>query len=129
MDADDVEFAFKGSRTGRPGASSNQDDYDSEEDEEEEATKSTENPNLISQSFKRQTTNEEIAKAIMAVSASSKPLEVHFMAGSIHGNLGGNLKVVSSGLTSFLNALQTKPIEKLVISTGKQKGLHRGEKC
>ena len=65
----------------------------------------------------------------MTVSTSSKPLEVHFMAGSIHGNLGGNLKVVQSGLTSFLNALQTKPIEKLVISTGKQKGLHRGEKC
>ena len=40
VDADDVEFAFKGSRTGRPGASSNQDDYDSEEeDDEEEATK------------------------------------------------------------------------------------------
>ena len=65
----------------------------------------------------------------MAVSQSSKPLEIHFMAGSIHGNLSGNLKVVQSGLTSFLKALQTKPIEKLVISTGKQKGLFHGERC
>ena len=32
-------------------------------------------------------------------------------------------------MTTFLKAIQSKPIEKLVISTGKQKGTIRGVKC
>ena len=62
---------------------------------------------------------EEISAKILQVSNSVKPISVSMMAGSVHGNLEGNLKVVQSGLSAFLKALQTKPIEKLVISTGK----------
>ena len=72
---------------------------------------------------------EEISNKIQLLGASTKPLSIHFTAGSINGNLEGNLKVVQAGLASFLRALQSKPIERLVISTSKQKGDFKGQKC
>ena len=48
LDADDIEFAFKGSKTTRQGSSSNQDDYDSEDDDEEDTSVPANNPNMIS---------------------------------------------------------------------------------
>ena len=100
-----------------------------EEDSEEQNSPASQNIVSISQSFKRSTTMEEISNQIIAVSSSNKPIHVNFLAGSIQGNLAGNLKVVQSGLSSFLKTLQSKPIEKLVITTGKQKGTINGKKC
>ena len=72
---------------------------------------------------------QEISDQIMTVTHATKPLHVTFLAGSVHGNLEGNLRVVQSGLASFLKSIQTKRIEKLVISTGKQKGQYKGQPC
>ena len=72
---------------------------------------------------------DEISAQIAFIAQTKQPLSVHFSAGSIYGNLEGNLKVVQSGLTTFLKVIQSKPIERLVISTGKQKGMFRGYKC
>lgn len=62
---------------------------------------------------------EQISNQIVTISGTNKPLHLNLLAGSIHGQLAGNLKVVQSGFSTFLKAIQSKPIEKLVITTGK----------
>lgn len=120
---DEVDFQFKGYSTQRIGglgalanAELSSDDEDEDADDEESKTNSV---NWISQSFKRSTKMDEISEQIQYISTTKQPLSIHFSAGSIHGNLDGNLKVVQSGLTTFLRALAQKPVERLVISTGK----------
>ena len=84
------------------GESSQPDDELSSDEEEEMMSSArggayaTNQPDscVIKQQFKRSTQMEEISTKILNVSNSSKPLIVKFLAGSIHGNLEGNLKVV-----------------------------------
>ena len=95
------------------------DSYGSDDSEEEVKSTPKANIEVVSQNFRRSTKPEEIQDAINKVNASTKPLHVSFLAGSIHGSLGSELKEVQTGLTSFLRSLQHKTLEKLVISTGK----------
>ena len=93
--------------------SSESDDSDQEEGSPQD------DENTISMAFKRSSKMEEINEQIKKVNSSTKPLNINFLAGPIHGNLEGNLKVIQAGMTSFLKSIQFKPIDRLVISTGK----------
>ena len=81
-------------RAGMEGREDWSSDSDEENEEPEEAKGINTNVTMITQSFKRSTTMDEISKQVVLAGASQKPLHVNLLAGSIHGNLEGNLKVV-----------------------------------
>ena len=101
-----------GYATTRPGASSmsaamqggNMSSEEEDEDEDAEAA-DQHDPNSITQSFRRSTKMDEIQAKITAINASTKPLSIQVMTGSIHGECSGNLKVVQNGLGQFIRAL------------------------